>query len=314
MICDRYIASSIAYGDAHGIDAAWLTEIQKFLPAPDLTILLDIAPDTAVGRKAQARDRFERDLDAARRVRASYRRQATAPAGSGSKASAPRVTSRLTSFTRSRHDSCCRHRADVGGASRAQDHRARFDRGACRAHIVDEHHSKTLDIHRTSTAARANAPPTLPCRASAGRSVCEGVALVRRRASASGTPRCRQLARLIESPCRCRLRWSGTGTTRSAREELGGAVAEQAPRPRDSERQPSYLKAWRIARSVPSYGTDGAARRHRRRVRRQRAQHPPSLRPAAPRGQRVAAAIAQRRREPGDAVPAFVADRPARRL
>jgi dTMP kinase len=79
VICDRYIASSIAYGDAHGIDAAWLTEIQRFLPAPDLTILLDIAPDTAVGRKAQARDRFERDLDLLNRVRASYRRQAAAP-------------------------------------------------------------------------------------------------------------------------------------------------------------------------------------------------------------------------------------------
>ena len=61
------------------IDAAWLTEIQRFLPPPDLTILLDIAPDTAVGRKAQARDRFERDLDLLNRVRASYRRQATAP-------------------------------------------------------------------------------------------------------------------------------------------------------------------------------------------------------------------------------------------
>jgi len=79
VICDRYIASSIAYGDAHGIDAAWLTEIQRFLPAPDLTILLDIAPDTAVGRKAQARDRFERDLELLSRVRASYRRQAAAP-------------------------------------------------------------------------------------------------------------------------------------------------------------------------------------------------------------------------------------------
>ena len=79
VICDRYIASSIAYGDAHGIDAVWLTEIQRFLPPPDLTILLDIAPDTAVGRKAQARDRFERDLDLLSRVRASYRRQAASP-------------------------------------------------------------------------------------------------------------------------------------------------------------------------------------------------------------------------------------------
>ena len=76
VICDRYIASSIAYGEAHGLDAAWLGEIQRFLPAPHLTILLDIAPETAAGRKAAARDRFERDLDLLARVRASYRRQA----------------------------------------------------------------------------------------------------------------------------------------------------------------------------------------------------------------------------------------------
>ena len=78
VVCDRYIASSIAYGEAHGLDAAWLGEIQRFLPAPDLTILLDIAPETAAGRKAAARDRFERDLDLLARVRASYRRQAAA--------------------------------------------------------------------------------------------------------------------------------------------------------------------------------------------------------------------------------------------
>ncbi len=79
VICDRYLASTIAYGEAHGIDPRWLTEIQRFLPAPDLTVLLDIAPDTAVGRKAAGRDRFERDLALLTRVRASYRRQAAAP-------------------------------------------------------------------------------------------------------------------------------------------------------------------------------------------------------------------------------------------
>jgi dTMP kinase len=78
LVCDRYTASSIAYGEAHGLDAAWLGDIQRFLPAPHLTILLDIAPHTAVGRKAAARDRFERDLELLARVRASYRRQAAA--------------------------------------------------------------------------------------------------------------------------------------------------------------------------------------------------------------------------------------------
>jgi dTMP kinase len=79
VICDRYLASSIAYGEAHGIDPQWLTDIQRFLPAPDLTVLLDIAPETAVGRKTAGRDRFERDLALLTRVRASYRRQAAAP-------------------------------------------------------------------------------------------------------------------------------------------------------------------------------------------------------------------------------------------
>jgi dTMP kinase len=76
LVCDRYLASSIAYGEAQGLEAAWLTEIQKFLPPPSLTIVLDIAPETAVGRKAVDRDRYERDLAMQARVRDSYRRQA----------------------------------------------------------------------------------------------------------------------------------------------------------------------------------------------------------------------------------------------
>jgi dTMP kinase len=76
LVCDRYLASSIAYGEAQGLEVGWLTEIQKFLPPPSLTIVLDIAPETAVGRKAVDRDRYERDLAMQARVRDSYRRQA----------------------------------------------------------------------------------------------------------------------------------------------------------------------------------------------------------------------------------------------
>ena len=79
VICDRYLASSVAYGEAQGLDPAWLADIQRFLPAPDLTVLLDIAPDTAVGRKAVNRDRFERDLALLQGVRDSYLRQAGQP-------------------------------------------------------------------------------------------------------------------------------------------------------------------------------------------------------------------------------------------
>jgi dTMP kinase len=81
LICDRYVASSIAYGEAQGLEAAWLTELQRFLPPPSLTILLDIAPETAVRRKAVDRDRYERDLALLARVRESYYRQAATDPG-----------------------------------------------------------------------------------------------------------------------------------------------------------------------------------------------------------------------------------------
>jgi dTMP kinase len=79
IVCDRYKASSIAYGEAQGVDAAWLAEIQRFLPTPDLTVLLDIAPKVAAERKKSDRDRYERDLDLLTRVRTSYRTQASDP-------------------------------------------------------------------------------------------------------------------------------------------------------------------------------------------------------------------------------------------
>jgi len=79
VVCDRYLASSIAYGEAQGLDAAWLEHIQRLLPRPSITLLLDIAPETAVSRKRTGRDRYERDLPLLSRVRESYRRQAQRP-------------------------------------------------------------------------------------------------------------------------------------------------------------------------------------------------------------------------------------------
>jgi dTMP kinase len=76
IICDRYLASSIAYGESQGLDGGWLREMQGYLPQPDVTILLDIAPETAAGRKTTNRDKYERDLALLSRVRESYRRQA----------------------------------------------------------------------------------------------------------------------------------------------------------------------------------------------------------------------------------------------
>src|SRR5213596_1517245 len=78
LVADRYVASSIAYGEAQGLEPAWLTDVQMFLPPATATIMLDIAPETAVQRKAVDRDRYERDLAMQHRVRESYRRQAAA--------------------------------------------------------------------------------------------------------------------------------------------------------------------------------------------------------------------------------------------
>src|SRR5262249_6832339 len=76
LVSDRYTASSVADGEAQGPDPAWLIQMQPVLPQPALSIMLDIAPETAVHRKSVDRDRYERDLAMQGRVRESYRRQA----------------------------------------------------------------------------------------------------------------------------------------------------------------------------------------------------------------------------------------------
>ena len=72
VLCDRYLASSVAYGEAQGLDREWLVAMQKYLPQPDLTILLDIEPDVSAQRKTADRDKYERDLALLGRVRSSY--------------------------------------------------------------------------------------------------------------------------------------------------------------------------------------------------------------------------------------------------
>jgi dTMP kinase len=79
VVCDRYLASSIAYGEAQGVEAAWLAAIQRQLPKPSLTLLLDMPPEVSLTRKQADRDKFERDLPLLGRVRASYLQQAAAP-------------------------------------------------------------------------------------------------------------------------------------------------------------------------------------------------------------------------------------------
>ena len=79
LVCDRYVASSIAYGEAQGLDPVWLEDLQRFLPEPDLTIFLDIKPETSLTRKPTGRDRYELDLELQVRVKDSYLRQSKQP-------------------------------------------------------------------------------------------------------------------------------------------------------------------------------------------------------------------------------------------
>ncbi len=79
VVCDRYLASSIAYGEAQALDSDWLRVIQVHLPQPSLTVLLDIPPTASLARKQRDRDRYEQDLQMLGRVRDSYLRQASQP-------------------------------------------------------------------------------------------------------------------------------------------------------------------------------------------------------------------------------------------
>ena len=79
VVCDRYLASSVAYGAAQGLDEEWLVQVQSRLPQPSLTVLLDIPPEASLRRKQRDRDRFEQDVQLLERVRRSYLGQATDP-------------------------------------------------------------------------------------------------------------------------------------------------------------------------------------------------------------------------------------------
>ena len=157
IVCDRYVASSIAYGEAQGLDAGWLTDVQRFLPRPDLTIVLDIAPETAVQRKAADRDRYERDLALLSRVRESYLRQGRQPGW----LRARRRTAEGRGVRRRDHGSRAAARAAVSArTSRApavQQHtRAGVQRRPGRADIV--HHHDDCVPRGTRRAARRTRP------------------------------------------------------------------------------------------------------------------------------------------------------------
>jgi dTMP kinase len=82
VLLDRYYFSTAAYQGARGADpAAILAENERFAPAPDLVLLLDLPPATALARvcaRGDAPDEFEREaaLRAVREIFLSLRHPA----------------------------------------------------------------------------------------------------------------------------------------------------------------------------------------------------------------------------------------------
>jgi len=75
VVCDRYALSTIAYGTASGLSREWLEELNKpFLELITLGILIDVDPETAIGRIEQRRKSktYFENLKELETVRRSY--------------------------------------------------------------------------------------------------------------------------------------------------------------------------------------------------------------------------------------------------
>ncbi|MFX1477968.1 MAG: dTMP kinase [Promethearchaeota archaeon] len=74
VISDRYIESSIIYQSLQSekMSIDWIKQLNKFVGAPDLTVILDIEPKIALARKSkQVLEKFE-DMSFLDRVRDLY--------------------------------------------------------------------------------------------------------------------------------------------------------------------------------------------------------------------------------------------------
>jgi dTMP kinase len=83
VVCDRFVDSSYAYqGAGKGIDEREIAALERLVLGarrPDLTLILDVPPETGLARARRrgAENRFEAEaLDFQRRVRAAFLRRA----------------------------------------------------------------------------------------------------------------------------------------------------------------------------------------------------------------------------------------------
>lgn len=73
IICDRYAFSGIAFSAAKGLPYEWCRGPDISLPAPDLILFLDIAPEIARTRGGYGAERYEKE-ELQARVRGVFER------------------------------------------------------------------------------------------------------------------------------------------------------------------------------------------------------------------------------------------------
>lgn len=73
VVFDRYWPSGYAYGKADGLSGDYLVSLHRWLPQPDLYVLLDIDFKHSVERRPDRRDRYEAEAGVMEKVIQNYR-------------------------------------------------------------------------------------------------------------------------------------------------------------------------------------------------------------------------------------------------
>ena len=73
ILADRYAFSGVAFSHAKGLPYEWCRSPETSLPAPDLTVFLDISPEHARARSGYGGERYEKE-EMQRRVREVFKR------------------------------------------------------------------------------------------------------------------------------------------------------------------------------------------------------------------------------------------------
>jgi len=71
IVCDRYVYASLAYQGAQGVELKWIREVNNFALKPNVSIYLDVDPETGLRRRGGRRSIFEY-LELERKAREIY--------------------------------------------------------------------------------------------------------------------------------------------------------------------------------------------------------------------------------------------------